>query len=156
MYKNDIRIKPYYILRKKLIFHDAVILRKQKLVFPHCLGHSILRLAHEGHIDILKCIARLRSKIWWSHIDPEVSSFVSECHSCQTTVDHHILALMIPTSMAESLWLSVAVDLCVPIPTGETFLVLVDYFYRFPFVQLLQTLFLNYLKSDQCMVYQKY
>ena len=63
---------------------------------------------------------------------------------------------MIPTSMAESLWLSVAVDLCVPIPTGETFLVLVDYFYRFPFVQLLQTLFLNYLKSDQCMVYQKY
>ena len=140
----------------KLIFSDGATLRKQKLVFRHCLHHYISRLAHRGHIAIEKSKTGLRSKVQWSHIDFEASSSISECHSCQTTVDHHILALMIPTSMAESLWLSVAVDLCVPIPTGETFLVLVDYFYRFPFVQLLQTLFLNYLKSDQCMVYQKY
>ena len=84
-YKNDIRMKPYQILRKKLIFHDAIILRKQKLLFPHCLGYSILRLAHEGHIDILKCKARLRSNFWWPHIDSGVSSFISEFHSCQST-----------------------------------------------------------------------
>ena len=35
-------MKPYYILRKELIFHE------QKLVITHCLRRSVLRLAHEG------------------------------------------------------------------------------------------------------------
>ena len=87
-------MKPCYVLRKERIFHDCVILRKQKLVIPHCLRHSILRLAHEGHISIVKYKARLRSKVWWPHIDFEVSSFISECHSYQTTLDHHQPASM--------------------------------------------------------------
>ena len=66
-YKNDINIKPYYVLRKELIFHDGVILRKQKLVIPHCLRHSVLRLAHEGHIALWNvkqdCAARFGGHI---------------------------------------------------------------------------------------------
>ena len=127
-YKNDIHIKPYYVLRKELIFHDGVILRKHKLVIPHCLRRPVLRLAHEGHIGIVKCKGRLRSKVWWPHIDCEVSSFISECHSCQTMFDHNHPAPMMPIPMPESPWLSVAVDLCGPFPTGETLLILVDYY----------------------------
>ena len=62
-YKNDIHMKPYYILRKELVFHGGVILRKQKLVIPDCLHRSVLRLAHEGHIGIVKCKARLCIKV---------------------------------------------------------------------------------------------
>ena len=51
-YKNDIHIKPYFVLQKEPIFHDSVILPKQKLVIPHSLRHSILRSAHEGHINV--------------------------------------------------------------------------------------------------------
>ena len=138
-YKNDIHIKPYYVLRKELIFHDGVILRKQKLVIPHCLRHSVLRLAHEGHIGIVKFKARLCSKVWWPHIDSEVSPFISECHLCQTTLDHHHLARMMPIPMPESPSLSVAVDLCGLFPTGETLLILVDYYSRFPFVEILKS-----------------
>ena len=138
-YKNDIHIKPYYVLRKELIFHDGVILRKQKLVIPLCLRHSVLRLAHEGHIGIVKFKARLHSKVWWPHIDSEVSPFISECHLCQTTLDHHHPARMMPIPMPESPSLSVAVDLCGPFPTGETLLILVDYYSRFPFVEILKS-----------------
>ena len=60
-YKNNIHMKPYYVLRKKLTFHDGVILRKQISIIPHCLRRSILRLAHEEHIGIAKCKARLQS-----------------------------------------------------------------------------------------------
>ena len=63
-YKNDIHMKPYYVLRKELIFYDGVILREQKLVVLHCLHRSVLRLPHEGHISIVKCKARLRTKVW--------------------------------------------------------------------------------------------
>ena len=107
-------MKPYYVLRKELVFHDGIILRKQKLDIPDCLRRSVLRLAHEGHIGIVKCKARLRSKVWWLHIDSEVSSFISKCHLCQTTLDHHQPAQMMPIPMPESPWLSVAVDLCSP------------------------------------------
>ena len=48
-------MKPYYILRNELIFHDGVILRRQKLVVSHILRRSVLRSAHEGHVSILKC-----------------------------------------------------------------------------------------------------
>ena len=54
---------PYYVLLKELIFHDDVIFRKQKLVIPHCLRRSVLRLAHAGHLGIVNCKARLRSKV---------------------------------------------------------------------------------------------
>ena len=55
-------MKGYDVLRKELNFHDDVIIRTQKLIIPHCLRHSILILAQEGHISIVKCKARLRSK----------------------------------------------------------------------------------------------
>ena len=84
-------MKPYYILQKEFIFYDCVIFRKQKLVIPHCLRRSILRLAHKCHTGIVKCKARLRSKVWSPHINSEFSSFISECYSCQTRLDHHQL-----------------------------------------------------------------
>ena len=45
-YNKDIHITPYYVLLKELIFHDDEIVRKQKLVIPHCLRRSVLRLTH--------------------------------------------------------------------------------------------------------------
>ena len=44
-----------------------------------------------------------------------------------------------PIPMPESPWLSVALDLCGPFPTGETLLILVDYYSRFAFVEILKS-----------------
>ena len=60
-YKNNIHMKPYYVLRKELTSHEGVILRNQKSVIPHCLRRSALRLVHEGHIGIVKSKAKLQS-----------------------------------------------------------------------------------------------
>ena len=88
----------------------------------------------------MKYKARLRSKVWWPHIDSKVSSFISECHSCQTMLDHHHPAPMTLIPIPESPWLSVVVDLCGPFPTGETLLILVNYYSRFPFVEVLKSM----------------
>ena len=127
-------MKPYYVLRKELIFHDGVILRKQKLVISHFLCHSILRLAHEGHVGIVKCKARLRSKVSWPQIDSEVSSFISECHSCEAILDNHQPAPLMPNPIPESPWLSVTVDLCGQFPNFTNS----EYYSRFPFVEILK------------------
>lgn len=115
-------------------FTDGVILGKQKLVTLNCLRHSVLRLAGKGHIGIVKWKARYRSKVWWPNIGSEISSFISEYHSCQITLDHHQPASMISIPMLVSLWLSVA-----PFPTVEILLILVDCYFRFPFVKILKS-----------------
>ena len=46
---------------------------------------------------------------------------------------------MMPIPIPESLWLSVAVDLCGTFSTGETLLILVDYSSRFPFAGILKS-----------------
>ena len=121
------------------MFYGGVILPKQKLVIPNCLPHSVLRLTHEGHIGIVKYKARLRSKVWWPYIDSDVPSFISECHSCQTMQDHHQPAPMTPIPIPESPWLSVALDLCGPFLTGETLLILVDYYFRFALAEVFKS-----------------
>ena len=45
---------------------------------------------------------------------------------------------MMSIPMPESPWLSVTVDLCGPFPTGKTFLILVDYYSQFPFIEILK------------------
>ena len=77
-------------------------------------------------MGVVKCKARLRSKVWWPHID------------CQNTLDHHQPAPMMPMPMPESPWLSVAVDLCGPFPTGETLPILVDFYSQFAFIETLK------------------
>ena len=46
---------------------------------------------------------------------------------------------MMSIPMSESPWLSVAVDSCGPFLTGETLLILVDYYSRFTFVEILKS-----------------
>ena len=46
---------------------------------------------------------------------------------------------MMTTPMLEPPWLSEDVDLCNPFPTGQTLLILVDYYSRFPFVEILKS-----------------
>ena len=112
-------MKPHYVLQKEIILHNSVILRKLKLVIPHLLRHSILRLAHEEHISIVKCNL--------------------ECHLCQIKLDHHQPVQIMPIPMPESPWSSVIVDLCGPFPTVETLIILVDYYSQFLFVKILKS-----------------
>ena len=53
-------------------------------------------------------------------------------------LNHHEPALMMPIPIPKSLWLSAAVDLCSPFPTGEILLILVDYYSQFRFVEILK------------------
>ena len=150
-------MKPYYALRKEFIFPDGAILRKQKLVIPHFLRHSILRLVDEKHIGIVKhvtrntsvlwnvdeehvgivkCKARLRSKVWWPQIDFEVSPFISECHVCGTTLDHHQPAPLIHSNSSITMVIS-SCRFMRSVSKWRNF-TNSDYYSRFPLVEILK------------------
>ena len=60
---SNSEIAQYYRLRNELTLVDGVLLRNRKLVIPQGLRNQVLRLAHEGHLGVVKSKARLRSKV---------------------------------------------------------------------------------------------
>ena len=129
----------YHRLRSELTFANGVLLRNWKLVIPHALRNQSLSLAHEGYLGIVKSKARLRSKVWWPGIDKDIEKFISSCHSCQLTSCPDKSPPLIMTPLPEKPWSILGIDLCAPFPSGESLLVVVDYYSRFPFAEIIRS-----------------
>lgn len=46
----------------------------------------MVKIAHEGHQEVLRTKQLLRAHVWFSGIDAMVKSRVGKCLSCQATV----------------------------------------------------------------------
>ena len=90
-----------------------------------------MELAHEGHQGIVKTKVRLRSKVWWPGLDKDVENLCRRCHDCQVLGMPSPPEPVKPTELPTEPWVDVAADLMGPIPTGEYFFVIVDYFSRY-------------------------
>ena len=91
----------------------------------------MLVLAHEGHPGMVSMKQRLRSKVWWPGIDRQAEKFCKTCYGCQL-VSHPANPEQIkPTPLPRGSWQDLAVDLLGPLPSGDSVLVVVDYFSRF-------------------------
>eukprot|EP00057_Strongylocentrotus_purpuratus_P003893 XP_003727599.1 PREDICTED: uncharacterized protein K02A2.6-like [Strongylocentrotus purpuratus] len=91
----------------------------------------MVSLAHEGHLGIVGTKQNLRTKVWWPGCEKDAEKFVKTCHGCQITSRGNppepIRSTMLPTGP----WVDVAVDFLGPLPTGESILVVVDYYSRY-------------------------
>ena len=90
-----------------------------------------MRLAHEGHQGIVKMKARLRMKVWWPKIDSDAEQVRKSCHGCQVVGEFWVPEPMKGVKPPTGPWQDIAIDLMGPLPTGESLLVVVDYYSRF-------------------------
>ena len=109
---------------------SCLLLRNQRIVIPKCLRNQILDLAHEGHQGIVKCKSRLREKVWWPGIDKDVENYVKNCKSCLLMSRDNRPEPLNPTPLPDRPWQHIGVDICGPLPSGESLLVAVDYYSR--------------------------
>ena len=63
--------KEFLCVKNKLCVIGKLLLRDHRIVIPDSLRAQVLKLAHEGHMGIVKTKQRLRSKVWWPGIDKE-------------------------------------------------------------------------------------
>ena len=89
-------------------------------------------LAHEGHQGVVRTKARLREKVWWARMDKDVEAFVRECYPCQLVGARPKPEPIRSTPPPQGPWEEIAIDLCGPLPNGESLLVVIDYFSRWP------------------------
>ena len=117
-------------VKDEITLIGCLLLRGQRIIIPKSLRKQILDLAHEGHQGIVKCKSRLRGKVWWPGIDKEVEHYVKNCKACLLMSSENRPEPLNPTPLPDRPWQHIAVDICGPLPSGESLLVAVDYYSR--------------------------
>lgn len=95
------------------------MLRGNRIVVPEKLRSRTLSLAHEGHLGIVGTKQNL-----------QVEKFCKNCHGCQITSKDPKPEPIRTTRLPSGPWCDLAVDFLGPLPSGESILVVVDYYSR--------------------------
>ena len=115
----------------------GIVLRDSRIVMPTTLHLRAIRLAHEGHQGLIKTKQLLREKVWFPLIDQLVQDFIDKCLACQATGPPTNCPPLEISDLPPCPWDTVHIDFCVPFPTGELLLVVIDTYSRFPEVDIL-------------------
>ena len=131
---------PHYLsVKNELCTIGKLDIRGTRIVIPQSLRSEVLRLAHEGHQDIMKMKTHLRTKVWWPKMDSDAEKVCRSCPGCQGVGEFCQPEPMQRVEPPSGPWQDVAIDVCGPLPSGESLLVVVDYYSRFFEVVVLRT-----------------
>ena len=139
---------PYWEAQGELTVGDGLLMLGSRMVMPKALQLETLRKIHEGHQGIARCTLRAKTAVWWPGISRDITDFIKKCPECARDTIHN-KELLISTSLPKYPWQKIAADLFTL--QGSNYLVIVDYFSRYPeVIQLRSTTFMsivNALKS---------
>ena len=96
---------------------------------PESLQQETLAKLHHGHQGIVRCRLRAQNSVWWPGISQRIKDVIEHCSVCVKHSTPHRKPLM-PTVLPDYPWQSVAMDLFVL--NGVNYVVIVDYFSRYP------------------------
>ena len=136
---NKDYLTPYYKVRNELTVHNDIILRGTKLVIPSVLQARVLAIAHESHLGIVKTKQLLREKVWWAGIHRDVENLISTCRTCQMFANAPKPPPLLPSDLPTQRWERVGMDLLGPYPGGEYLFVVIDYYSRYPEVEIIKS-----------------
>ena len=120
---------PYFDARSRFSIGRDLLLHNHCIVVPGALQKATLEKVHEGHQGIGRCRERARSAVWWPGMMSQMKRLVKTCGVC---VKHAapVTEPMIPSKLPDYPWQIIASDLFQL--QGKTYLLLVDYFSRYP------------------------
>ena len=122
-------------------------------MIPKTLKEYVICLVHEGHEGVVHTKQHLWSKVWWTGMNNMVELFTQKCHPPQVA---STLTKSIPistTSVPRSSLIMLGCDLCGTFPTGEHLLVYVDYYSRFPNVEIADNIIALSVISNFCQMF---
>jgi transposase InsO family protein len=138
-WKSDGISVSYRAVKDELCVLGNLVLRGTKIVIPESLRKKVLIIAHEGHQGCAKTKERLRTKVWWPKIDRDAEQICRQCYACQLVGLPSVPEPIKTHKLPEKPWQHLAIDLMGPFPSGESVLVVVDYYSRFFEVSILKS-----------------
>ena len=125
----DADIKPYWNVRGELTIHQGLLLYGTRIVIPKTLQRETLTKIHQGHQGVQRCCLRAKVSVWWPGISQQIDNFVKQCPTCVKESSPNSEPMM-QTELPAFPWQRVGSDLFVL--NGVSYLLIVDYFSRFP------------------------
>ena len=136
--KVDSVVKRYWSMRDDISVEDGLLLLGSWVIVPESLRGNILQQIHEGHLGIEKCQLRAKSCVYWPNIYREIETLINSCAVCQKYQNSQQKEPMIPSEIPSRPWQTLSADL---FSTQQSwFLIVVDYYSKFPFVRKLHNL----------------
>ena len=116
-----------------------MLFRGTKLIIPTKLRNETITHAHKGHQGIVKTKQALRTKVWWLRIDKDTEQFIKHCHACQSLGHGDPPPPLQQNQLSSKPWDRLHMNFCGPFPTGETLLVVVVSYSKFPEVEIMKS-----------------
>ena len=112
----------FWNFRCDLTVEDGLVLKANRVVIPAAMRNKVLQAIHQGHQGENKCILRARESVFWPGISTDIRQVVKTCDPC----NKHRPWEKLGTDIFEF--------------NGEKYLMVVDYFSRFPVIRLLNNM----------------
>ena len=122
-------IRPYWNIRNELSIGDNLLLRSSRIVVPASLQKETIDKIHHGHQGIHRCLLRANTAVWWPGLSKQITEAVKSCPEC---VKHSPSPTqpLISSQLPQYPWQKVGSDLFHF--KGKTYLLVIDYFSRYP------------------------
>ncbi len=128
---------PYREQRGTLTVAEGILMQGKRIVVLKSLQLTTLEKLHgAGHLGIVRCRLRAKMSVWWPGISKQLAQFVTNCPKCARD-SRPKKEPLIPTSLPDYPWEMIAADLFHL--EGKDYMVIVDYFSRFPEVKKLRS-----------------
>jgi hypothetical protein len=129
-------VRPFWNSKDMLTEVDGVVLRGHQIVIPRLMQPEMIKLAHQGHLGIAKTKRRAKDAIWWPQMNnSQLEQMVFNCQACSRHAVQQRREPLCNSPLLAMPWEKVGVHLLEA--PGVHFLIVVDYYSRYPEVKQL-------------------
>ena len=142
-------MQPYWKFQGDFSLHGNLLLYQDQVTILQKLQDDILQKLHQGHQGLQRCRLHAKSSLWWLNISKDIHSFIQQCPECMKMLTPPREPL-ITSPLPSHSWQKVTSDLFHL--NNSTYLIIVDYFSRYPeVVQLSSTTSRSVIKALQAI-----
>ena len=130
-------LRSYWSYRDELSVENGIIMKGERVLIPQEVKEIILKQLHVGHQGIEKTKLRAKESVFWCGINKDIENLVKECSICQEHQPSQTCETLMPHDIPCKPWDTVGTDLFHY--NGSEYLIVVDYYSKFPIVKKLPT-----------------
>jgi len=151
---HDESIRQYYNFRDEIGIVNGILVKGQRLIIPTELRNVVLTALHTHHLGIEKTRNLARTTVYWPGLNKEIIEVVEQCTTCNELHDTQKRCNLQPYDIPPCAWHTLGTD--VFYYHGDKFLLIVDYYSKFPIVKKLMNESSSHIISTFKEVFAEY
>lgn len=151
---HDESIRQYFNFRDEIGIVNGILVKGQRLIIPTELRNVILKALHTHHLGIEKTRNLARTTVYWPGLNKEILEMIEQCTTCNERHDTQKRCNLQPHDIPPCAWHTLGTD--VFYYHGDKYLLIVDYYSKFPIVKKLNNESSSHIISTFKEVFAEY